>query len=161
MSLQQLADKAGLSKSWLQNYTRKKEPQKPGVDVIVALASALNVSTDWLLGVSHTRDIAGTTAQNLSLVELSAKLVVEQFIGALNVTHNHCHDINGFSLFKEGKLYGISADELAADYGYRIMKLYSDLRAGTVDRDQVKVVYDADATIPTMALDPPKLNLKP
>jgi len=159
-SLQQLADRTGLSKSSLQNYMRKKEPQKPGVDAIVALAAGLGVSTDWLLGVSSTRDRSGGGGQDLSLVELSAKLVIEQFIAALNTTQAHMKKVDDFTLFPDDRLYGAQPDELAADYAYRVMKLFSDIQAGVVDREKVQVDYEPGDTSQPLQLDPPKLRLR-
>jgi transcriptional regulator with XRE-family HTH domain len=158
-SLQQVADRTGLSKSSVQNYMRKNDPQKPGVDALIALASGLDVSTDWLLGISNTRDRSGPSGHQLSLVELSAKLVIEQFIAHLNVTNTHLGDVEGFTLFRKGMLFGVEPEVLAADYAYRVMKLFSDLQSGVIDRDNVRLSYDTDGS-DALNLDPPKLQLR-
>ena len=158
-SLQQVADRTGLSKSSVQNYTRKNDPQKPGVDAIIALANGLDVSTDWLLGISNTRDRSGPSGHQLSLVELAAKLVIEQFIAHLNVTNTHLKDVEGFTLFPKGMLFGVGPEALAADYAYRVMKLFSDLQSGLIDRDNVRVSHGAGEP-DVLSLDPPKLQLR-
>lgn len=52
ITIQQMADRCGLSKASLANYMRTKEPQRPGFDAIVAIAKGMNVSTDWLAGLT-------------------------------------------------------------------------------------------------------------
>lgn len=52
ISSKQLAVSANLSEAALSRYLNRL--RKPTVDNIISLASALEVSTDWLLGLSET-----------------------------------------------------------------------------------------------------------
>jgi transcriptional regulator with XRE-family HTH domain len=158
-SLQQMADKSGLSKSSLQNYMRKKDPQKPGVDAVISLSSGLKVSADWLLGMSSSRGAQIETAERLSTLELSAKLVIEQMIAVMNVTYAHTKDAEGGSLFRDDKLYGAEPEDLAADYAYRVVKLYTELESGRVSKHRMRVARETDGSSTPMHLDPVKLDL--
>ena len=61
LTVQQMADQCGLPKASLVNYLNLKDPQRPGVDALVALAAGLSVSIDWIVGLS---DIQPLNAQN-------------------------------------------------------------------------------------------------
>lgn len=56
-TVQDLADKTGISKRTLDKYLLKTGASQPGIDVVVKIAEALGVSLDWIvLG----REIAST-----------------------------------------------------------------------------------------------------
>ena len=42
ITLQEMADRCGISKASLANYVRQKDPQKPGLDAVVAIAEGMN-----------------------------------------------------------------------------------------------------------------------
>ncbi|RVT83344.1 XRE family transcriptional regulator [Rhodobacteraceae bacterium CCMM004] len=50
MSVQQMADKCGIPKSSLESYMRVTNPKRPGLDALLSIADAFDVSIDWLVG---------------------------------------------------------------------------------------------------------------
>lgn len=50
LTIQDMADKCGLPKRSLENYMNLKDPQRPGVDALVAIADGLDLSLDWIVG---------------------------------------------------------------------------------------------------------------
>ena len=52
LTIQEMTDKCGLPKRSLENYMNVKNPQRPGVDALLAVADNLHVSIDWLVGRS-------------------------------------------------------------------------------------------------------------
>ena len=52
LTIQDIANRCGMPKRSLENYMNMKDPQRPGVDALMALADGLGVSIDWLVGRS-------------------------------------------------------------------------------------------------------------
>jgi transcriptional regulator with XRE-family HTH domain len=88
LSQAQLAAKASLPAASVSHF--ESGPRKPSFDNLKALASALNVSTDYLLGRSNTpeasaesagrlhRDLHKLTSQDLELAEDFVKLLIKK-----------------------------------------------------------------------------------
>lgn len=159
-SLQQMADVIGISRSSLQNHVRETKSQRPGVQALAQMARGLRVSSDWLLGLTSSRDPYAEQGDRLSLTELSAKLVIEQFIASANTVHKMKQPGNGDLPFYNGMLFGVDPEVLSADYAYRVMNLYSKLQTGRVDRAKVAIASGADEDNgDRLMLDPPPLDL--
>lgn len=142
MTILQMAEATGLSRNSLQNYMRTTNPQKPGVDAVAAICSGLRVTSDWLIGLS---DDPLPNPSDDDLTEVSARLVLEQFIASLNhMQRMMATEGNGSVFDKEGRLFGASPADLASDYAYRILKLRNEMRQGTVDPVGAKVSYDGN-----------------
>jgi len=50
MTIQQMAEKCGIPKSSLESYMKLSGAKRPGVDALTAIADAMDVSIDWLVG---------------------------------------------------------------------------------------------------------------
>ena len=51
MNTQQFAERCGIPKSSMDSYLRAKNPKKPGIDALISISRAMNVSLDWLSGL--------------------------------------------------------------------------------------------------------------
>lgn len=58
LSTVQLATRCGIPKSSMESYLRLKNPKRPGIDALIAISDAMDVSLDWLAGRA---DDAGQT----------------------------------------------------------------------------------------------------
>lgn len=50
LTIQQMAERCGLPKSSLESYMKVIGAKRPGLDALVAIADAMDVSIDWLVG---------------------------------------------------------------------------------------------------------------
>lgn len=50
LTIQQMAEKCGIPKSSLESYMKFTGAKRPGVDALIAIADAMDVSIDWLVG---------------------------------------------------------------------------------------------------------------
>lgn len=50
LSIQQMATRCGIPKSSMESYMRLKNPKRPGIDPLISISEAMNVSLDWLAG---------------------------------------------------------------------------------------------------------------
>jgi transcriptional regulator with XRE-family HTH domain len=50
LSTQQLATRCGIPKSSMESYMRLKDAKRPGIDALISISNAMNVSLDWLAG---------------------------------------------------------------------------------------------------------------
>lgn len=50
LTIQQMAEKCGLPKSSLESYMKLMGAKRPGVDALMSIADAMDVSIDWLVG---------------------------------------------------------------------------------------------------------------
>ena len=50
LTIQDMASQCGLPKRSLENYMNRKDPQRPGVDALIAIADGFNLSLDWIVG---------------------------------------------------------------------------------------------------------------
>lgn len=48
LNTQQMAARCGIPKSSMDSYLRSKNPKRPGIDALIAISDAMNVSLDWL-----------------------------------------------------------------------------------------------------------------
>lgn len=53
LTIQQMAEKCGIPKSSLESYMKLNGAKRPGVDALTAIASAMDVSIDWLVGLTE------------------------------------------------------------------------------------------------------------
>ncbi len=76
LTQKQLADKLGVTKSTVSYY--ELTLRYPSTDVIVSLAEAFHVSTDYLLGVEkkqQTIDVTGLPDEDIEFLEHAASLL--------------------------------------------------------------------------------------
>lgn len=55
MTIAEMAEKCGLPKSSLESYVKLDGARKPGIEALAAIATAFDVSIDWLVGLSEVR----------------------------------------------------------------------------------------------------------
>lgn len=65
MTIKEMAQPCGVPKSSLEGYLRLKEPKRPGIDAVVSIAAAMNVSIDWLVGRSDSVEVAENERKKL------------------------------------------------------------------------------------------------
>jgi len=102
-----LSEITGLSERAIQSY--ELEHRKPTLDVIVALANALNVSTDYLLGVKNIHksgdgfvaDNSMTDFLNMDTKELKKRLKNEFPLKVRVLEFCHIFEINAYDLSKQ------------------------------------------------------------
>ena len=68
LTVQQMADRCSLPKASLVNYLNLKDPQRPGVDPLIALAAGLSVSIDWIVGLSEIQPLSAQNRHHDALV---------------------------------------------------------------------------------------------
>ncbi len=107
LTTQQMATRCGLPKSTMESYLRLKNPKRPGVDAMIAIAGAMGVSLDWLVGrigddqqpTLHQRDYA-----------LGCFNTIMELLQWLRVEYTK----NPNTLFEDGKIAGRDEAEIAA-----------------------------------------------
>ncbi|MDA7427907.1 helix-turn-helix transcriptional regulator [Primorskyibacter aestuariivivens] len=52
LTIQEMADRCSLPKRSLENYMKRTNPQRPGLDALRGIADGMGVSIDWLVGRS-------------------------------------------------------------------------------------------------------------
>ena len=57
LTIKDMAQRCGVPKSSLEGYMRLKDAKRPGVDALVSIADAMEVSTDWLVGRSDAKEL--------------------------------------------------------------------------------------------------------
>ena len=67
LTIKEMAQKCGVPKSSLEGYMRLKDAKRPGVDALVAIADAMGVSTDWLVGRSDARQLGEGERRRMAL----------------------------------------------------------------------------------------------
>ena len=67
LTIQEIADRCGMPKRSLENYMNVKDPQRPGVDALMAMADGLGVSIDWLVGRSDRPTEPGFTTEDYAV----------------------------------------------------------------------------------------------
>lgn len=150
LSIAEMAEAAGISKNSLQNYMRRNNPQKPGLDAVSKICSGLAVSADWLLGLGGQMARSSEAGSN---VETAAKLVFWQHLEGLNRVSKLVAE-QELDLFPEGKLYGAEAQDLAADLAYQVLSLWSQFEAGAVHPDGLTVKVGKPDIGVTRSLNP-------
>lgn len=76
MTQQEAADFLGVNLSSYQKYERAKGTILPSVDVIVQIADKYNISTDYLLGRTEIKAMAGTTpAEQLDVTAAEQEII--------------------------------------------------------------------------------------
>lgn len=75
LTIKDMAQKCGVPKSSLEGYMRLKDAKRPGVDALVAIADAMEVSTDWLVGRSDARQLGEGDRRRIALAMF--RLLVE------------------------------------------------------------------------------------
>jgi transcriptional regulator with XRE-family HTH domain len=142
LTISAMSEMLGIPKPSLQNYMRKKNPQKPGVEAIVAICKSFDVSADWLLGITQSRTGSGA---DLEVLETVSKVVFEHMISGLNVSQKYMSQHLEGGAFRDGKLFGAEPAALAADYAHQVLKLYADVQSGKYDHRTLKVSNDPSA----------------
>lgn len=79
MTQQEAADFLGVNLSSYQKYERAKGTILPSVDVIVQIADKYQVSTDYLLGRTEIKAMAGTTPAEQLDVSAVEKRIIERY----------------------------------------------------------------------------------
>ena len=75
LTIKEMAQRCGVPKSSLEGYMRLKDAKRPGVDALVAIADAMGVSIDWLVGRSDAREVGEAERRRIAVAMF--RLVVE------------------------------------------------------------------------------------
>jgi transcriptional regulator with XRE-family HTH domain len=75
LTIKEMAEKSGIPKSSLEGYMRLRGAKRPGVDALIAIADAMDVSIDWLVGRSDGRQVGEDERRRIALAMF--KLVVK------------------------------------------------------------------------------------
>lgn len=75
ITVKEMAEKCGVPKSSLEGYMRLRGAKRPGVDAVIAIADAMNVSIDWLVGRSDSKEIGEAERRRIGMAMY--KLVVD------------------------------------------------------------------------------------
>lgn len=60
LTIQQMAEACDLPKSTLESYMKSKGARRPGVDALISIARNMEVSLDWIVGISNSPEPYGT-----------------------------------------------------------------------------------------------------
>ncbi|MFW2545320.1 helix-turn-helix domain-containing protein [Primorskyibacter sp. 2E107] len=67
LNVKEMAEKCGVPKSSLEGYMRLKGAKRPGIDALIAIADAMDVSIDWLVGRSDGKGMGEAERRQLIL----------------------------------------------------------------------------------------------
>ncbi|HMS96633.1 MAG TPA: helix-turn-helix domain-containing protein [Tabrizicola sp.] len=67
LTIKEMAQLCGLPKSSLEGYMRLKDAKRPGIDALISIANAMDVSIDWLVGRSDGRQVGEDERRRLVL----------------------------------------------------------------------------------------------
>lgn len=67
LTIQEMAERCGLPKRSLENYMNLKTPQRPGVDALLAVAEGMDVSIDWIVGRTGSREVGEVDRRKIGL----------------------------------------------------------------------------------------------
>ena len=74
MTIQQMAGACDLPKSTLESYMKSRGARRPGIDALIAIAEAMGVSVDWLVGLSSSRNSSEAENHALAVAAYDAAL---------------------------------------------------------------------------------------
>lgn len=153
LSVEQMADRAGVPKNSLQNYMRRSGTQKPGFDAIIGICDGMGISADWLLG--RTTQKEGTDGF-LSAVETSAKIVFQQALTHLTYTDKwvKAYPNRMLPVLCDGLVMGSLPADLASDYAYQVLHLTEAILSGRIEGDRLKVTEEGPQTAGGLRLNP-------
>ncbi len=107
ITIQEMANQCGISKASLTNYVRQKDPQKPGLDAVVAIAAGMHVSIDWLAGLTTDRTPPTATKHGDAMI-------VMMVVVRLLVRLQEMQDVSEAPILKDNKIAGRAPWEMAA-----------------------------------------------
>lgn len=67
-TIQEMAQRYGLSKRSLENYMNLKRPQRPGLDALISIADGYSVSVEWLVGRDGEAETPEFTKEDYAVV---------------------------------------------------------------------------------------------
>lgn len=107
ITVQEMADRCGLPKSSLVNYMSLKDPQRPGVDALIALANGLGASVDWIIG--RTSENAAVTLTQKDYAFACHSIVISVLSSLLSI-----YERDPEKAIQPGKVMGHYPHEIAA-----------------------------------------------
>ena len=138
----EIAEKIGISNTSLQAYIATNNPKQPSLSTAIALAKELNVSLDWLCGLSNTTDTETqppTTYKELAQLLYSLLGTKTEFATEL-ITYEKIIDLN----HSQEIPCGVSFKSIASDSFESFLMLYrtaKDLYAnGTIPLEAAKAI---------------------
>ncbi len=138
MTIAEMAETCGLPKRSLENYMNVRVPQRPGVDALIAIAKGLDVSIDWLVGLTDTPEFSHHQRRYAALGAFSSSVA---FLRKLALSDPSTGPI----VPGDGTILGRSPDQVAAEIMIDTLNYYdrcmSDLTLrDPVARDHQKIV---------------------
>lgn len=107
LNIKQMAEKCGLPKSSLESYMKISGAKRPGVDALIAIADAMDVSMDWLVGRAAESHSPRARQADYALGCFNAVLQVLQWI-----REKQTEGI--LPVIQPGQVAGIPDEEVAA-----------------------------------------------
>ena len=132
LTVQQMAERCGLSKASLANYMRVKDPQRPGFDAVISIANGMGVSTDWLAGLTADR-------KPPTLSKHDEALLVHMVVHALLMRLSELQEKSEKPIFSGGEIAG----KPIWHYGIKTMLDYLEAReipSGSTEADKKQAV---------------------
>lgn len=67
LTVKEMSERCGVPKSSLEGYMRLKGAKRPGIDAMIAIADAMGVTIDWLVGRSDGREFGEAERRRIAL----------------------------------------------------------------------------------------------
>ena len=106
MTIKDMAQKCGIPKSSLEGYMRRQDAKRPGIDALISIAIAMEVSIDWLCGLTDRQRLNEDDRKTLALGMFRMVLEVLRDIEAAQAN-------SPVPLVKDGKIGGEDFDQFA------------------------------------------------
>lgn len=138
MTISEMAERCGLPKRSLENYMNLRAPQRPGVDALIAIAKGLDVSIDWLVGLSETPEFSHHQRRYAALGAYTSAVAFLRHLALSDPA-------KGAVVPGDGTILGRTPDQVAAEIMIDALNYYdrcmSDLSMrDPVTRDHYKTV---------------------
>lgn len=76
LTVHEMASRCGLPKSSLESYMKSTGAKRPGVDALVAIADAFDVSVDWIIGRGRIGASRELSAKDYAMVAYNGMLAM-------------------------------------------------------------------------------------
>ncbi|MFN3645595.1 MAG: helix-turn-helix domain-containing protein [Gemmobacter sp.] len=115
LTIQQMAEACGLPKSTLESYMKMSGAKRPGVDALIAIADAMQVSLDWLVGRAESSLPLKLGEKDYAVACFNVVFGVLQWLQAESGKH-------GGELIHNDRIAGFDGSEIAAKAMFAYMK---------------------------------------